>query len=301
MRTADATELLTERRLSATLDFSEVGAELLVLNGGAHAEELVVEMIVDVGERRFRRAAYCVDSGTSLQLVFPLYADESPADVSLRILGGVREMVLAEPVVRRRRKPALVARSLAGMAVAACCVLALGGRLEPMTELPTVEPVPAAASAPLVSPKIALNRVDRLPALLARTRTIAHVSVVPPAVRERVRPPVDVALAPHAPAARIVHTRPVPMPKMTDLRVPAIATSGQPVNVVFRAVADTVKIVASIGPTVVSRTIVAHRHSGVVAIRPPAAGHDSRVMMVRAYAKNGNRTSSMQAMVVIVP
>jgi hypothetical protein len=86
---------------------------------------------------------------------------------------------------------------------------------------------------------------------------------------------------------------------MTDLKVPATAKSGDFIPVSFGAVARQVKIVASIGPTVVSRTIIGAQR-GVIAIRSPRSDLDSRVMTVRAYAQDGNRTSTLQAMVILV-
>jgi hypothetical protein len=60
-----------------------------------------------------------------------------------------------------------------------------------------------------------------------------------------------------------------------------------------------VKIVASIGPTIISKTIVSAQH-GVIAIRSPKSDRDSRIMTVRAYAQDGSRSSTLQALVVLV-
>jgi hypothetical protein len=106
-------------------------------------------------------------------------------------------------------------------------------------------------------------------------------------------------LADLAPPKRATSPVDTPAPRMTDLRVPVTAKSGDFVPISFGAVGHQVKIVASIGPTIVSKTIVTAQH-GVIAIRSPKSDLDSRVMTVRAYAEDGHRSSWLQAMVVLV-
>jgi hypothetical protein len=107
-----------------------------------------------------------------------------------------------------------------------------------------------------------------------------------------------------APVGSVTFRRPdapdEPQPRMTDLHVPSTAKSGDFIKVKFGAKGgQRVKIVASIGPTIVSKTIVSAQ-SGEIAIKSPASDRDSRVMTVRAYAENGTRTSTLQALVVLV-
>ena len=86
---------------------------------------------------------------------------------------------------------------------------------------------------------------------------------------------------------------------MTDLHVPSTVKSGEFVSVRYGAVGHQVKIVASIGPTVVAKTVVTAQR-GTVNFRSPKSDRLSRIMTVRAYAQDGNRSSSLQAIVVLV-
>jgi hypothetical protein len=147
----------------------------------------------------------------------------------------------------------------------------------------------------------------------------AHLPSVVAAIAPRKKGPLPLHDAEAAVEHRVVAMAPVgapapkhaallpeaPAPVMTDLHVPKTAKSGDFVPVSFGGVAHQVKIVASIGPTVVSKTIIAARRGvtaqrGMIAIKAPQSDRDSRVMTVRAYAQSGNRTAIMQAWVVLV-
>ncbi|GAC1426566.1 MAG: hypothetical protein NVSMB5_21110 [Candidatus Velthaea sp.] len=314
MRTGDVVDLANERRLSAVLDFAPDSAELLVLNGGSRAEELTISTVVSAPVRRERRAVYCVDAGTSMQLLFPLLVDENPADVTVRISGSFDDIVLCPPPRRSVvRLPAL----RGGLAATAAAVLLFvaGGRLDPSSVIAIADPEPAASAPTLVTPQHAGLRVQQLPSVIARA-SIVHTPAFTSA-----RTTVAFARVPSVSARQAVPARRIPLkrkvfvqpivastrsdrrsvaePKMSNLAVPTTARNGDLVRVAYRAIADRVRIVASIGPTVVAKKTVSSK-TGVVAFRPPASNRDGRVMTIRAYAMNGNRTSSLQAMVVLV-
>jgi hypothetical protein len=117
MRTGEIIDLSNERRLSAALDFTHAGAELLILNGGSRAEEFTVVVTVKARLRKERRAAYCIDAGTSMNLTLPLLSGEAPGDITIRIVGGHGEMVLYAPPQPRARQ-ALSVRGFATLAAA---------------------------------------------------------------------------------------------------------------------------------------------------------------------------------------
>lgn len=299
MRTGEIIDLANERRLSAVLDFTPIGGELLILNGGSRAEELTVITIVNSPARVESRAAYCVDSGTSVQLYVPLTGMQTSDNVTLRIVGGHGEMLLAPPQPRRKgRFAGNVVRTWSTLAAAAILLILAGGPLDSPSVFASADPEPAAADAPLVHTGLSLHVPTRLPNVVAKAVAIHHQPAlveVPPVVPLRTAER-KVALAPSVKPAVVPQT---PGPQMTDLRVPTTAKSGDFVPVSFGAVARQVKIVASIGPTIVSKTIIGAQH-GVISIRAPKSDLDSRVMTVRAYAENGNRTSTLQALVVLV-
>jgi len=174
-----------------------------------------------------------------------------------------------------------------------------GGRPDLPAGLASADPEPAAADAPLIKPNVSLHVPAGLPNVVARApvRKPPATALHPARAVERHVPVV--AMAVPVPAPRHSDVSETPEPRMTDLRVPTTAKSGDFVPVSFGAVARQVKIVASIGPTIVSKTIVGAEH-GVIAIRSPKSDLDSRIMTVRAYAQNGNRTATLQAMVVLV-
>lgn len=300
MRTGEIVDLSNERRLSAVLDFAALGGELLILNGGSRAEELVVVTVIDTPVRTERRDAYCIDSGTSMQVFIPVPATETAASLTLRIIGGHGEMLLGPPprsTSRRFGTP----RGWSAVAAATLMLLLAGGRLDSPSVQASADPEPAAAEAPLVRPNVSLYIPTQLPNVVAHTN-VAHKAAV--VALHPVRPPErrsNVLAMAAPPSALATHNEPPesPAPIMTDLRVPSTAKSGDFVPVSFGAVARQVKIVASIGPTIVSKTIVNEQH-GVIAIRSPKSDLDSRVMTVRAYAQDGNRSSTLQAMVVLV-
>lgn len=310
MRTGEIIDLANERRLSAALDFTSAGAELLILNGGSRAEEFIVVTMVRARVRKERRAAYCIDSGTSMHLTLPLAPGESPSDVTLRIVGGHGEMVLFAPQTGRQRRPISV-RGGATIAAAIAMVLLAGGRIDNQP-LASADPVPATPELSVLHikpllPRATLSIPAHLPGVVAIVNPVKQTVTPPrggqPAAEHRL-----VALASAAaPVAK--HASPAqpetPAPVMTDLHVPKTAKSGDFVPVSFGGVAHQVKIVASIGPTVVSKTIIAARRGvtaqrGMIAIKAPQSDRDSRIMTVRAYAQSGNRTSIMQAWVVLV-
>jgi hypothetical protein len=302
MRTGEIIDLSNERRLSAVLDFTHAGAELLILNGGSRAEEFSIEKLNRNRARKERRNAYCIDSGTSMLLTVPLAPGESPRDVTLRVTGGHGEMLLSAPDLKRvRRLPAV--RGWASLAAATVLLMLAGGHLDSPGVVASADPEPAPAEAPLVKARVSLGVPAPLPSVVAAA---VDAKSVPAALRHR---PVvahvpshaerRVALADVAPTKRTVPPVDTPAPRMTDLHVPVTAKAGDFVPVSFGAVGHQVKIVASIGPTIVSKTIVTAQR-GVVAIRSPKSDLDSRVMTVRAYAEDGHRSSWLQAMVVLV-
>jgi hypothetical protein len=295
MHTGEIVDLANERRLSAVLDFTHAGAELLILNGGSRAEEFTVVTMVKARVRKERHAAYCIDSGTSMHLTLPLSAGESPSDITLRVVGGHGEMVLFAPQ-RPRAHRATALRGWATLAAATVLLLLAGGRLEaPTTVVAYADPEPAPADAPFVKANVSLRAAAGLPSVVAQANLLQHPAFLahPPKLAQRRL----VAVAP------VVEKRadvPItPAPRMTDLRVPSTAKSGDFIPVSFGAIGRQVKIVASIGPTIISRTIVAAQH-GVIAIRSPKSDRDSRIMTVRAYAQDGSRSSTLQALVVLV-
>ena len=299
MRTGEIIDLSNERRLSAVLDFTQAGAELLILNGGSRAEEFSVVTMVKSRVRKERRSAYCIDYGTSMHLTLTLLAGESPGDITMRIVGGHGEMVLFAP--QRQRSPrALSVRGWSTLAAATVMLLLAGGRLDAPLQFASADPDPAPAEAPLVRSNVSLRVPAPLPNVVAQAALIHKPALLAHAPK----------LAEHRliAAAPIVVKRPdiahveqpdTPAPRMTDLHVPTTAKSGDFIPVSFGAIGRSVKIVASIGPTIVSKTVVEAQH-GVVSIRSPKSDRDSRIMTVRAYAQDGNRTSTLQAMVVLV-
>ena len=296
MRTGEIVDLSHERRLSAVLDFTSAGAELLMLNGGSRAEEFIVVTMVNSRVRKERRAAYCIDSGTSMHLTLPLSPGESPADITLRIIGGHGEMTLFTP--QRRSAHRMSVRGWSTLAAAMLFLVLAGGRLDSPSPVASADPEPAPADAPLVNASVSLrvpaplpNVVPQIAEPTVNVRALAAGVIHAAKIAER-----RIAFAPPSHKADLPDT---PAPRMTDLHVPSTAKSGDFIPVSFGAVARQVKIVASIGPTIVSKTIVAAQH-GVIAIRSPKSDRDSRVMTVRAYAQDGNRSSTLQAMVVLV-
>lgn len=301
MRTGEIVDLANERRLSAVLDFTHAGAELLILNGGSRAEEFTVVTMVKARVRKERRAAYCIDSGTSMHLTLPLSPGESPNDITLRVVGGHGEMVLFA-AQRPHAHRALALRGWATLAAATVLLLLAGGRLDaPPTVVAYADPEPAPADAPLVKANVSLRAPAGLPNVVAQANIIHRSALaVHPAPKLTERRLVASAPLPAAPPLEKRADLPVtPAPRMTDLRVPSTAKSGDFIPVTFGAIGRQVKIVASIGPTIISKTIVAAQH-GVIAIRSPKSDRDSRIMTVRAYAQDGSRTSTLQALVVLV-
>jgi hypothetical protein len=297
MRTGEIIDLSMERRLSAVLDFTHAGAELLILNGGSRAEEFSVITLSRGRPRRERRAAYCIDSGTSMLLTLPLASGESPRDITLRILGGHGEMVLSAPE-RPQGRPIVNVRGLAAIAAALVLSLLAGGRLDAPALVASADPEPAPVEDPLVKASVSLPVPAPLPSVLASATLVpvhrpANLISRPPKVAER----RQLVAAMILPRRSVIPSSPAP--RMTDLHVPTTAKSGDFIPVSFGAVGRQVKIVASIGPTIVSKTIIAAQR-GVIAIKSPKSDLDSRVMTVRAYAQDGNRTSTLQAMVVLI-
>jgi hypothetical protein len=282
------------------LDFTSSGGELLILNGGSRAEELVVVTTVDAAIRTERRSSYCIDSGTSMQLFVPLEPTESAADITLRIIGGHGEMILAPPY-RKAIRRFVGARAWSTVLAATLLLLLAGGRLDSTAVVASADPEPAPADAPLIRPNVSLRVAARLPNVVASRAVAPHLEQ--PVASHLAHVPTHRALstvvAMAALPAKHVELPRTPAPLMTDLKVPATAKSGDFIPVSFGAVARQVKIVASIGPTVVSKTIIGAQR-GVIAIRSPRSDLDSRVMTVRAYAQDGNRTSTLQAMVILV-
>ncbi len=295
MRTSEIVDLQNERRLSAVLDFTSAGGELLILNGGSRAQELVV--IIETGLPLVSevRSAYCVDSGTSLQLFIPVEPLITPDAITLRIVGDHGEMVLGPPRKRVPRSFGLK-RAAVGLLAATLSLLFAAGRVDSPSLRASADPEPASVEAPLVRPALSLH----VPALLPRVdrAPIRHVTIAARSARTSDRHlPAAVALA-TVPTVKAIQPE-TPAPMMTDLRVPTTAKSGDFIPVSFGAVARQVKIVASIGPTIVSKTIIGAQR-GVIAIRSPKSDLDSRVMTVRAYAQDGKRSSTLQAMVILV-
>jgi hypothetical protein len=307
MRTGEIVDLGNERRLSAALDFTSAGAELLILNGGSRAEEFIVVTMVRARVRKERRAAYCIDSGTSMHLTLPLAPGESPSDVTLRVVGGHGEMVLFAPQTGRQRR-LIGVRGWSTVAAAIAMLLLASGRIDnqPLASADPVPSTPGLSVLPIkrLESRALLNVPAHLPSVVAAAPVKKPVSArgAETAAEHRLLAMAPVA----APAPKHTAAQPeVPAPVMTDLHVPKTAKSGDFVPVSFGGVAHQVKIVASIGPTVVSKTIIAARRGvtaqrGMIAIKAPQSDRDSRVMTVRAYAQNGNRTAIMQALVVLV-
>jgi hypothetical protein len=307
MRTGEILDLANERRLSAVLDFTPLGGELLILNGGSRAEELVVLTIVEAPTRTEERAAYCIDSGTSVQLFLPVAPGLSADSMTVRIIGGHGEMLLRPP---RRALPNRLGsvRGWATLSAATLLLLLAGGQLSSSVSTASADPEPAGIEAPLIHPRVSLRVPAPLPNVVAKLTVQAlqppgdlrslGASTTTRATATRVAERHVVAFAVPAPPRQVLPDS--PMPRMTDLRVPKTAKSGDFVPVSFgAAVARQVKIVASIGPMIVSKTIVGAQH-GSITIQSPKSDLDSRIMTVRAYAQNGNRTSTLQAMVVLV-
>lgn len=295
MRTGEIVDLANERRLSAVLDFTHAGAELLILNGGSRAEEFTVVTMVKARVRKERRAAYCIDSGTSMHLTLPLSSGESSGDITLRVVGGHGEMVLFAPQRPHAHRGAVL-RGWATLAAATVLLLLAGGRLEaPTSVVAYADPEPAPAEAPLVKADVSLRPAAGLPSVVTQANLVHRPVLIthPPKLAER-RLVAVAAIAP-----KHLDLPQTPAPRMTDLRVPSTAKSGDFIPVTFGAIGRQVKIVASIGPTIISKTIVAAQH-GVIAIHSPKSDRDSRVMTVRAYAQDGSRSSTLQAMVVLV-
>ena len=297
MRTSEIVDLQNERRLSAVLDFTSAGGELLILNGGSRAEELVV--IIETGNPLCSevRSAYCIDSGTSLQLFVPVEPLVTPDAITLRIVGGHGEMLLAPPR-KRAPRPIGIKRTAVGLLVATLSLLFAAGRVDSPSLRASADPEPASLEAPLVRPALSL----RVPALLPRVdraSPLPHVALsarLLHSAERRLSAPLTMVAGPAISKPMRPET---PAPIMTDLRVPTTAKSGDFIPVSFGAVARQVKIVASIGPTIVSKTIIGAQR-GVIAIRSPKSDLDSRVMTVRAYAQDGKRSSTLQAMVVLI-
>jgi hypothetical protein len=294
MRTGEIVDLANERRLSAVLDFTHSGAELLILNGGSRAEEFTVATMVKARVRKERRAAYCIDSGTSMHLTLPLSPDEAPNDITLRVVGGHGEMMLFAPQRPHSRRAGAL-RGWATLAAATILLLLAGGRLEAPMVVAYADPEPAPADAPLVKANVSLRPPAGLPSVVAQASLVHRPVLLAHAPKLIERRLIAVASVP----AKHVDVPDTPAPRMTDLRVPSTAKSGDFIPVAFGAIGRQVKIVASIGPTIISKTIVAAQH-GVIAIRSPKSDRDSRVMTVRAYAQDGSRSSTLQAMVVLV-
>jgi len=190
-------------------------------------------------------------------------------------------------------------RGWATLAAATVLLLLAGGRLDAPTVVAYADPEPAPADAPLVKANVSLRAPARLPNVVAQANLVHRppLLVHPPKLAERRL--LAVAPVPVAMAVKHLDSVDTPAPRMTDLRVPSTAKSGDFIPVTFGAIGRQVKIVASIGPTIISKTIVAAQH-GVIAIRSPKSDRDSRVMTVRAYAQDGSRSSTLQAMVVLV-
>jgi hypothetical protein len=299
MRTGEIIDLANERRLSAVLDFTHAGAELLILNGGSRAEELTVVTAGKARHRKDRRAAYCIDSGTSMVITLPLAPGETPSDMTMRIIGVHGEMVLSGPP-RPRSHGIGTIRSWLTLAAAMVLLLLAGGRIDQPSVVAAADPEPAPADAPLVKAAgVSLRPPAGLPSVMPHAAP-EHEHRDRPALAVRLAKPAEhrVIVTAMAPPKRLDEPY-RPAPRMTDLRVPSTAKSGDFVPVAFGAVGRQVKIVASIGPTIVSKTIVAAQR-GVIAIRSPRSDLDSRVMTVRAYAEDGKRTSTLQALVVLV-
>jgi hypothetical protein len=318
MRNGEIVDLANERRLSAVLDFARGTADLLVLNGGSKAEEFTVYTSVrGWSSAKSERSVYCIDSGTSMHLRLPLPAGRTPSDLTVRIIGEhgsmlLRDMAAATPHPLMRRRTF----------VAAACALMLslfsGGSFQAPTPIASADPEPPPADAPLVSAKVSLNVPARLPRVVVqpahdvRSATELGTTHLPKLGDRRV---VAMAALPDRPTlshrrdvlpATAAQAVPLPTtptqtapPRMTDLHVPTTAKSGEFVAVRYGAVGHQVKIVASIGPEVVAKTVVTAQR-GTVNIKSPKSDRLSRVMTVRAYAQDGNRSSSLQAIVVLV-
>ena len=190
MRTGEIVDLANERRLSAVLDFTSFGGELLILNGGSRAEECIVVTTVESRTRSEHRAAYCIDSGTSMHLFVPMAATDAPTSVTVRIIGGHGEMLLAPPP-RSGVRPATVVRAWSSLAAVALLMFLAMGRLDAPTGLASADPEPAAIEAPLVKPSLSLHVPTGLPNVnviaiaspprkiaVPPSRTVMHAPVV---------------------------------------------------------------------------------------------------------------------------
>jgi hypothetical protein len=173
-----------------------------------------------------------------------------------------------------------------------------GGNLDAPALLASADPEPAPADVPLVTANVSLRAPARLPNVVAQASLIDRPALVAHAPKLLERRLIAAAPVIQTPLKH-ADTSTTPEPRMTDLRVPSTAHAGDFIPVAFGAVGRRVKIVASIGPTIVSKTIVSASR-GTISIRSPKSDRDSRVMTVRAYAQDGNRTSTLQAMVVLV-
>jgi hypothetical protein len=291
MRTGDVADRANERQLSATLDFGKNGAELLVLNGGARAEEISVETVITSANPRRRRSAYCLDSGTSMHLVFPLLADEDPRHLTVRIMSGAGPITLA-PTPGQGFGTKI--RASAAVGLAALFLIIGGGKLDPNTNVfgnITVEPLQS--ELVLLRPTIALAEAGPLP-------SVKHSAIGVPPNRKPVQAfsPLRLIVQRRVQLATIA-SPPAPPPRVTNVHVQTTAASGTIVPVSFATVGTKVRIIASIGPTIVSRTEVSGRR-GVVAIHSPKSDRLSRVMTIRVYAISGAHSARREATVVLV-
>jgi len=279
----------TERRLHAQLTFSDIGAELLVHNGGARIEAVSIETVVARPARRVREARYHLEPGERLPLLFPLFEDEDPGAVTVRIRSRDRMLVLRRDAARSVPTKAI---ARLGSAVAAAALLIFVGHatlapgaLTPIASLPEEVADTVVAQAEATSGVVASRFV--LPALVR----------VPPM---RAAKPVTVAVIPEHPArSSVPASRPHgEQPRITSLQAPLEATSGGAVPVSYRAVGSNIRIVATIGPTIVARRS-APGPSGTVVIPAPPSDRDGRLMTVRAYASSGGRTATGETFVVL--
>jgi hypothetical protein len=146
----------------------------------------------------------------------------------------------------------------------------------------------------LLRPTIALADAGPLPSVKQNVISVSPAHAVIQAFSARrliVKRRVQIASAVFRPSA--------PAPRITTLRAPATAVSGAVVPVAFSAIGSKVRIVASIGPTIIEKTVVV-RQRGVVSIQSPKSDLSSRVMMVRVYAISGSQSSRREATVVLV-
>jgi len=291
-------DLGRERHLTAALEFAPRGeperAELLVMNGGSRAEELWIASVIAGSVRRERRAMYCVDAGTSINVLFPLMNEEAPENVFVRIEVGSDRIELVPAVTNISRTPAV--RGGMALALAACFLLVAASGLDRSIFRASIEPEPIAAAP--VSIVARATRIEHLPSV--PPAPVPHViAYTPPLVAKASVRSYAVRRIARAPLAATIARLQKSQPKMSALSVPATAKNGDLVHVAYSAVAQRVRIVASIGPTIVGKAFSTKR-AGVIAFRPPASNRDGRVMTVRAYALDGTRSASLQAMVVLV-